>query len=75
MKLCTKFWLSMFDSNGTIPIGPNVAPLAVFTFKSFLIILTFSENFLNICCDIHEQAAPVSNRAIISSVLSCLTAN
>ena len=68
-----KFWLSMFNSNGGIPIGPNVAPLAVFNFKGFLIMLTLSEILLNICCDIHEHVAPVANRAVNGSVLRKLT--
>ena len=64
----------MFNSNGAIPIGPNVAPHAVFTFKGNLIMLILSDNFLNICCDLHEHVAPVSNRAVIGSVLRILTA-
>ena len=29
--------------------------------------------FLNICCDIHEHVAPVSNRTTIGSVLRIVT--
>ena len=54
----------MFNSNGAILIDPDVVPLAVFTFKGFLIILTLSEYFLNIGCNMHEHLAPVSNRAV-----------
>ena len=64
----------MFDSNGTIPVGPNIASLAVFTFKGSSIMLALSEICLNICCDMHEHVVPVSNRAVIGSVLRILTA-
>ena len=56
------------------PIGPNVAPLAKLTFKGFFIMLTLSETFWNICCDMHEHVAPVSNRAVLGSALGILTA-
>ena len=64
----------MFNSNEAIPIGPNIAPLVVFTFKGFLIILNLSEIFMNTCCDMHEHVPPVSNRTVIGSVLRSLTA-
>ena len=35
----------MFNSNGAISIGTNVAPLAVLTFKGLLFMLTLSESF------------------------------
>ena len=73
MKSCTKVWPSMFNSNVAIPIGLNVALLVVFTFKGFLIMLTLSEIFQNICHDIHEHVAPVSYRSDICSVLLSLT--
>ena len=37
-------------------------------------MLILPEIFLNICCDIYEHVAPVSNRAVIGSVLRILTA-
>ena len=64
----------MFNFNEAIPVSPNVASFEVFTFKGFLIMFTLSEMFLNICCDMYEHAAPVSNRAVIVSVLGILTA-
>ena len=36
-KLCVNFCSSIFKSNKAIPMGFNVAPLAVFTFNGFLI--------------------------------------
>ena len=59
----------MLHSSGAIPIGPNVAPFAAFTFKDFLITLALSKIFLNIHCDMHEHVLPVSNRAVIGSIL------
>ena len=53
---------------------PNVAPLTVFTFKGFLIILFLSAIFLNTCCEINEHVTPVLNRAVIGLVLRILTA-
>ena len=74
MKLCAKFWSSMFNSNGAIPINPNVTPLAVFTFEGFLLMLTISVNFMNICWDMHEHVAAVSNKVVIDLVLRRFTA-
>ena len=54
---------------------PNAALLAVFTFNGFLIGLILSTIFFNTCDEIHEHVAPVSNRAVIGSVLRILTAN
>ena len=71
-KLFTKYWSSMFNYDGAIPIGPNVALLAVFTFKGFWIMFPLSELLLNICCDMHKHVAPVSNRTVIGSVLRIL---
>ena len=64
----------MFNSKGVIPIGPEIVLLAVLTFMDFLIMLTFSEMFINNCCDMHEHVAQVSNRAVIGSILRVLTA-
>ena len=36
INLCVKLCSSIFKSNGSIPIGPDVAPLAMFTFNGFL---------------------------------------
>ena len=38
-KLFVKICSSIFKSHGAIPIGPNVAPLRVFTFNGFIIRL------------------------------------
>ena len=54
-------------------MGPNVAPLAVFAFNSFLIRLILSTIFLNTCCEIHKHITPVLNRTVIGSVLRSLT--
>ena len=35
----------MFNYNGAIPIGSNVALLAVFTFKGFVYHINFAQNF------------------------------
>ena len=59
---------------GAIAIGPNLAPLAIFTFNGFLIMLILSAIFLKLCCQMHEHVAPVSNRAVIGSVLRILMA-
>ena len=69
-----KFCSSIFKSNGAIPTGPNVALLAVFTFNSFLIRLISSAIILNTFCKKNEQLAPVSNRAVIGSVLRTFNA-
>ena len=73
MKLCAIVQSSKLNSSGVIPIGPNVAPHAVFTSKGFLIMFILPEIFLNGFCDIHEHVVPVSNRAIIDLVLRVLT--
>ena len=52
----------------------SIIPLAVFTFKYCLIMLTFSEIFSNNFCDMHEHAIPISNRAVIVSILRSLNA-
>ena len=75
MKLCSNYLSSILNSCGVNPIVPNVAPLAVLTFKVFVIILILSYIFLNIFCDIHKHVAPVSNRPVIGSVLGILTQN
>ena len=46
-------------------MGPNVAPIAVFTFNVFLIKFILSSIFLNTCFEIYEHVAPVSNRALL----------
>ena len=75
-ELCSreKFCSSIFKSKRDIPIGPNVAPLVVFTFNSFLITLILSTTFLNTCFEIYGHVAPVLNGAVIGSVLRIMTA-
>ena len=49
------------------PIVPIVAPLAVFTHSVFFIIFTLSDILVKSWCEMHEQIAPISNRAIMGS--------
>ena len=70
-ELCAQFGSSMFNSNGAVPIGPNVVPLTVFTVKGFLIMLTLSESFLTIYCNLHEHLVLVSNRAVMLLKVIC----
>ena len=84
MKVCTKVWLPMSSIKGTIPTGPHVTPLAVFTHRDSSVMLTLSDIFIYIYfilyifiykwCEIHEHVASASNRAIISLLLRSLTA-
>ena len=74
MTLCTNMWLLILRSRGTIPIGPKVLPLTMLTFKGFLVTSTLSMIFWNRWCDIHGHVACVSNRAVVHSLLRCLTA-
>ena len=73
IKLCVKFCSSIINFRGAIPIGPNVALLAIFTFNSFLIRLILSVIFLNTCYEIHEHVVIVSNRAVSGSAWRILT--
>ena len=73
MKLCTKVWLSMSSIRGTNPTGPQVITQATFNYRDLPVMLTLSDIFMNKWCKIHEHIAPVSKRAIISSLLGNLT--
>ena len=57
----------MFIVNCTIPIGPRVALLAVFTHSDFFTMSTLSEILAKSWYEMQEHVAPVSNRAIIGS--------
>ena len=57
----------MFIVSCIKPFGSKVAPLAVFTHNIFFIIFPLSEILVKSWYDMHEQVAPVSNRAIIGS--------
>ena len=45
MKLCSKVWSSISSIKGTMPTGPKVLPLVVFTLSYFHIVSTLSKIF------------------------------
>ena len=57
----------MFIVSDVKPIGPRVDPLAVFMCSVLLIICTLSDILVKSWYKMHEQVAPVSNRAIMGS--------
>ena len=62
-----KIWSSIFNSKGVILL------ILEYLLSKFLDYVTSSEIFINNCCDMHECAAPVSNIAVIGSILRSLT--
>ena len=73
MKLCLKLCSSMFIIGDVKPIGPGVAPLAVFTSSFFFTIFTLIDIFIKSWYKIQEQVPPVSNTASMGSQFCSLT--
>ena len=68
MKLYTKVWLSMSSIKRTIPTGPKVLPLVVFTHRDLCVMSTLCHIFIYKWHEIHEHVAPVPNGAMTGSL-------
>ena len=66
-KLFLKLCSAMFVVKWTMPIGPKIVPLAVFTLSAFLMTSTLSEIFMKSWYKIQNHVAPVLNTAMIGS--------
>ena len=58
-------FFNIFIVKCTMPIGPKVVQLAVFTHSVYLIMSTLSEIFVKCWYKVEEHVVPVSNKAII----------